>query len=244
MKLKENGRTGDTKPVLFAFPYAGGTALSYMNWKLPEEIRFVPLDYSGHGLRGKGSFAGSIQEIAEDAAEIMHSKLEEGQIFYVFAHSMGGIVAWYAIRNLQEKYGLSPKAYFPSCSAIPNEFPPGSHKFDSDETVMEYLKNNMRLPEKTLKDPRFQKRFLPAILHDFRMMREYHCTDSGEKADFPIHGISAAEDKLIDESMVKKWKDMTKGNFSHLRMEGDHFYFEDPEKRKILLDRISSEMLD
>ncbi len=240
---KKTSGTGDLKPVLFAFPYAGGTALSYMNWVLPEEIRFVPLDYRGHGLRSKLQFAKSIQEIAEDAAELMVSKLEEGQEFSIFAHSMGGIIAWYVIRILKEKYGLTPKCYFPSCSAVPSDFPPDTHAFASDEIVMDYLKNSMRMPEKTLENPRFQKLFLPAILHDFRMIREYKSTDSGEKVSFPIHAFASEEDDLITLPMAEKWKKLTEADFSLMKLEGGHFYFEDPERRKLLLNFIAEKLL-
>ena len=242
-KDKKQTGTGDLKPVLFAFPYAGGTALSYMNWVLPEEIRFVPFDYRGHGLRSKLEFAESIQEIAEDAAELIVSKLEEGQDFSIFAHSMGGIIAWYTIRILQEKYGLRPNAYFPSCSAVPSDFPPDTHTFGSDEVVMEYLKNSMRMPEKTIKNPRFQKLFLPAILHDFKMIREYRNTDSGEKGSFPIYAFASEEDDLVTPSMAEKWEKMTEGEFSLMKMSGGHFYFEDPERRKELLDFIAEKLL-
>ena len=242
-KNKRITGTGDLKPVLFAFPYAGGTALSYMNWVLPEGIRFVPLDYRGHGLRSKLEFAESIQEIAEDAAEVIASKLEEKQPFSIFAHSMGGVIAWYTIRILQEKYGLTPNVYFPSCSAVPSDFPPDTHTFGSDEIVMDYLKNSMRMPEKTIKNPRFQKLFLPAILHDFRMIREYQNTDSGEKLSFPIYVFASEEDDLVTPFMAEKWESMTEGDFSLIKMEGGHFYFEDPERRKELLDFISEKLL-
>ncbi len=235
--------TGDLKPVLFAFPYAGGTALSYMNWILPEEIRFVPLDYKGHGLRSRLEFAESIQEIAEDAAEQISSKLEEGQSFSIFAHSMGGIIAWYTIRILKEKYKLEPDCYFPSCSAVPADFPPDSHTFGSDDIVMDYLKNSMRMPEKTLQNPRFQKLFLPAILHDFRMIREYRNTDSGEKLTLPIYAIASEEDELITLPMAERWETMTEGEFSLIKMEGGHFYFEDPERRKAILEYIVDKLL-
>lgn len=242
-KNKKQTGTGDLKPVLFAFPYAGGTALSYMNWVLPEEIRFIPLDYRGHGLRSKLEFAESIQEIADDAAELICSKLEKGQAFSIFAHSMGGIVAWYTIRILKERYHREPDFYFPSCSAVPADFPPDTHTFGSDEIVMDYLKTSMRMPEKTIKNPRFQKLFLPAILHDFKMIREYRNTDSGEKLSFPIYAFASEEDDLVTPSMAEKWETMTEGEFSLMKMEGGHFYFEDPERRKKLLEHISGKCL-
>ncbi len=241
---KNEKRTGGKKPVLFAFPYAGGTALSYMNWSLPETLRFIPLDYKGHGLRSRQELDGSIQEIAEDMAEVIFSKLKEGESFSIFAHSMGGVIAWYTIRKLKEKYDLKPDCFFPSCSAAPAYFPPETHAFGSDEIVMDYLKKNMRMSEKTLKNPRFQKLFLPAILHDFKIIREYRNTDGGEKVSFPIYAIASEEDDLISPAMAEKWQELTDGDFALSQVEGGHFYFEDPERRKRLLDDLSGKCLE
>ena len=230
--------------ILFALPYAGGTSMSFMSWDWPEEIEFRALEYPGHGLRHKEPLPDTIQEMGADAAAHMLKYTDNGRKpFSIFAHSMGAIVGWYAIRQLQ-KQGIRPEAYFVSCMRVPEHFTIHDGIWlDTEEKVMEYLRDEARISDRVMNSKSFKTRFFPPIKHDFFMFGTYEYTDDGSPVSFPIHTYSASQDNLCDPQMVKDWQTLTTGAFTNRMFEGSHFYFEDKVLREELISDIAGKIL-
>ena len=232
------------KIILFALPYAGGTSLSFMSWEWPEEIEFLALEYPGHGLRHKEPLKETIQEMGEDAAAQILSHTDGGtKPFSIFAHSMGAIVGWYAIRTLQAQ-GVLPEAYFVSCMRVPEHFTINDGLWlDTEEKVMEYLRDEARVSERVMNSKSFKTRFFPPILHDFFMFGTYEYTDDGTPVPVPIHTYAASQDNLCDPDMVRDWGKLTTTEFTYRLFEGGHFYFEEKEARESLISDIAGKLL-
>ena len=233
----------DEKKILFTFPYAGGTSMSYMSWEFPKEIELHALEYPGHGFRYKEPLCDTIQEMGADAAQHILKLTDDGkEPFSIFAHSMGTVISWYAIRELQ-KGGILPQAYFVSCMRVPEHYTINDGLWlDTEEKVMEYLRQEARISERVLNSKAFKTRFLPPIIHDFFMFGTYEYTDDGTPIPVPIHAYSASQDTLCDPDMVLAWESLTTEAFTHRRFEGSHFYFEEKETRKELIRDIVGKM--
>ncbi len=239
--VKDNKqRTGRREPVLFAFPFAGGTSLSYMSWDVPG-TRFMPLEYGGHGLRMNEPLPSSIQAAAEDAARQVAKSLS-GEKFCLFGHSMGGIVAWHALHYLEKEYGLFPEKMVVSCCDDPVHFPGRCLSLESDADVLSYLKDDMRVSKKEMESALFQKKVLPSILNDFKIIREYRCEEEGVIGT-PITAIEAEGDRFVKKGTVSHWQQRTSGKFELQSFPGGHFYFDDKEILGSLLRFLEGQIL-
>ena len=231
------------RKLLFAFPYAGGTSMSFMAWEWPEDTEFRPLEYPGHGLRHREELPDTIQEMGADAAAHILQHTDGGRRpFSVFAHSMGAIIAWYAVRELQ-KQDILPEAMFISCMRVPAHFTINNGLWlDTEEKVMEYLRDEARISERVMQSKSFKTRFFPPILHDFFLFGTYEYTDDGTPVPVPIHTYAASQDNLCDPEAVRDWKSLTTAQFSYRLFDGSHFYFEEKELREALIADIVSKM--
>ena len=90
----------DTEKNVFLLPFAGGSSLLYSQWKL-DHFLFRGIDYSGHGFRYQEPMAQSLEDLAEDVIQQIESVRPEE--FFLFGHSMGGLLAWLVAQKLEKK---------------------------------------------------------------------------------------------------------------------------------------------
>lgn len=111
------------KLVLYTIPFAGGSSLSYLGWNkyLNSDIELVNLDYSGHGKRIGEVLISNFDDVVWDILTQIKDSLNNRK-FLIYGHSMGGMVAYYISRILQEKFQTIPELCLSGLVLLQNFF--------------------------------------------------------------------------------------------------------------------------
>ena len=70
---------------------------------------------------------------------------------------------------------------------------------------------------------------LPYVRNDFRLVETYHHR-SGQLLDLPITALAGVADPLVTPTEMRKWAELTSGDFGLHEFPGDHFYSSSQEK--------------
>src|SRR5688572_18575116 len=106
------------KVSLFCFPYAGGTATMFQQWRhsLPDTIEVCPVQLPGRGNRLADERFTSVGPLVEALAEDLGAYMDRP--FAFFGHSMGALVGFELARLLRRRQSAEPVHLFVSgCEA-------------------------------------------------------------------------------------------------------------------------------
>lgn len=214
--------------VLFVLPYAGGSSFNFIFFsKFIKNCKIYLLDYPGHGTKIKEKLNNSIEELAQAIVEQILNLLEKDQKFYIFGHSMGGIVAWHVNSILSNKYKKYPEILFISSCSSPQFFSKTNHyDFINKKNLINRLSKNNRMNYKILESEYFQNILLPIIVHDYKLIRNYEIKKI-KKTIVPIYTFLGNNDELVKEKDILEWSNLTSSEYKNFIFIGDHFYFEE-----------------
>lgn len=208
---------------LFCFPYGGGGALAYRNWKqsLPQEIDLWPIELPGRGKRLRETPLRKMSLVVEIVAEEIVPLLDRPYAF--FGHSMGAIIGFEIARLLRRKrdYGLT-HLFVSSHSApqIPKE--PATYNLPDAEFIAELQRLN-GTPRGVLEHPDLMRMMVPLLRADFESIQTYsykhepplHC---------PITAFGGLWDPDISRESLEQWREQTTAAFNLRMFPGDHFF--------------------
>ena len=126
---------GDTRPILFCVPHAGGSATVFLQWRelLSDLVDVVPIELSGRGVRMSEPLKTSAQDSGADVAVKMYEHLAahgSGRDYLIWGHSMGSLVAYEAYHALRRMLtdradaGTGPIAEEPAHIVFSGRTPP------------------------------------------------------------------------------------------------------------------------
>lgn len=231
------------RPVkLFCFPYAGGSASVYNTWAdhLAKSIRLVPVEMAGRGKRINEPFYTSVKEAAEDVIRKIKHQLFDTP-FGFFGHSMGGAIAYEVARKLKERRYPGPVHIFFSGRGAPHikrEDRKPYHNLPEDEFRKKILELG-GTPREFFEHPELLEILLPTLRADFRIswlfMDGFHFTSP---LDCDISVMTGKEEDITTEQ-IEGWASHTRGKCNFYRYEGGHFFINNVEERKKILDIIN-----
>lgn len=222
-----------TERNVFLLPFAGGSSLLYSQWKL-DHFQMHALDYSGHGFRYQEPVAQNMEDLAEDIIRQIESVQPEE--FLLFGHSMGGLLAWLTAQKLEKK----PRVLFISACEPPGCLDVGRYeKYRREDLLMQYIADYSRVPEKQRNSKVFRTILLPVIQNDFKILSEY-VYEPAPVLDVPIVVLYSREDTMMRHEVMGKWRDYGR-NVNFCEMSGDHFYLEEEQSRKQILEVMNDE---
>lgn len=137
---------------LFCFPYAGGSASFYNEWKSNSgDIEIIPIEYPGHGSKFTEPLCRSMDSLTDTLLREMIANYGVNSLkrFSFFGHSMGAIVAYEIAVKLLERYGTKVSYLFLSSKSSPE------HKMDKikgSKTLIDQLKEIGGINEEILKN--------------------------------------------------------------------------------------------
>lgn len=242
--------------MLLMLPCAGGCAANYSKYKkyLDEVIVY---EYPGHWTRYDEPLKSSMKSLAEAIAEEIIFSHYSSKIF-LFGHSMGGLVAWYIAKNLQQRNvniaGLfiaachTPRQradFFPKSNDAPPQVTENiTELVKSDEEIKAFLKKIRQVPEKILDSYFFDKNLLPVIRNDFRIIQEqtddqFELFKNNRLLSVPIICFSGTNDPIVNCADMEQWKNFTDNQFAIYSCIGDHFFVYDDENIQFVCKTIS-----
>jgi len=211
------------KVSLFCFPYAGGTATMFQQWRrsLPDTIEVCPVQLPGRGHRLSEPRFSSIGPLVAALAEEMGDYLEKPSAF--FGHSMGALVAFELARLLRRNRKRQPVHLFVSGCDAPqwNQITP---IYDLPEAeLMEELRLMNGTPQEVLDHAELMELMLPIIRDDLSVCQTYEYSPE-PPLSCDITAFGGLQDPGVSEAAVNAWREQTTGSFAMKMIEGDHFF--------------------
>ena len=218
---------------LFMFPFAGGSARVYKPFEKYldlKEVETILIEYKGHGARSGEAFYENIEACATDVLAQIKGQIQE-EPYALFGHSMGGIIIYELVKQIEEQGLRYPSHIFISGRRAPH-FKQRKDYFIYKLPEKEFIEEVQvagGLDEIILRDETLKNYFLPIIRSDYRLIEEYKIV--GERNHFKCNMTLcyATEDLEATKEDVLAWKEYGDKYIEVFEFEGGHFYFkEDP----------------
>lgn len=144
--------------------------------------------------------------------------------FVVWGHSFGGIVAYEAIKRIQQRTGKAPLAMMVTGTVAPRLTRIWQNREVMLKTLVreneaEYLLSLTRYVE----DADFIKSILPMMRKDTPLLMSYRHVESAP-FDFPVVAFGARQDDMVYLDEISPWAEETRAWFELVEVDGDHWF--------------------
>lgn len=226
---------------LLCFPYAGGAAHVYADWRqaIPQQALMQVVQYPGRGARFREAPLRRIDEMALGVMQALQHDADPRPLVF-FGHSMGALVAFETTRLMRRAGMRLPVRLLLSGYTAPNHRTPRPpmHAL-SDADFRARLREYEGTPVEVLEHPELLDLLLPMVRADFAAVETYVHQPEGE-LPCPITAFGGREDDMIPESAIAGWADHTRGGFSMHMHDGGHFFIH--TARDAVLAQVAAEI--
>ena len=232
----------DASLKLIAFPWAGGTAHSYLGWRdhFPSE---QPIELLAVALPGRGVRAAELPytDLATLCADVVEALLPHLSVpFAFFGHSFGCILAVEVAHTLERRSLPVPVALFLSAHPPPGLALPADQaelsKLPSDRDLLDGLRQ-WDFADDALFSEEADASLALLVLSSIRAdlsLREGYCAAAAISPPPPpissqVHVFVGADDSSLDHQSLAAWSEFTTqaelaDGFSISSIPGGHFY--------------------
>ncbi|MFF8811967.1 thioesterase II family protein [Streptomyces pactum] len=209
---------------LVCFPHAGGSASFYgpMARSFPPQAEVLAVQYPGRQDRRSEPVVRDIRELARRIAPVLEPAVAAGPVAF-FGHSMGAVVAFETVRELQRRTGRAPVALFASGRRGPSTVRRESLHRDGDEAILAELRALNGTDSVILQDDDLLRMVLPALRGDYQAIETYRCAPDAT-VDCPVLALIGDRDPRVTAEEARVWQRHTTGRFDLQFFDGGHFY--------------------
>ncbi|GGX64146.1 thioesterase II family protein [Streptomyces hiroshimensis] len=232
--------------VLICFPYAGGTASVYRDWRehLGSGVAdVIALQLPGRGLRMREApYTSAEPLVAGIADELVRQGLTGDYAF--FGHSMGALLAYETGCALRERGEPGPRHLFVSGSRAPHLYGDRTEHLLPDAGLHRFAAGIGALGDgdRALLNDAYLARRLPVLRADLQVCNDYRWRPR-RPLDCPMTAFSASDDPIAEAGEVEAWRAYTAGSFLRHHLPGDHFFLTaDGPSRERLLRELRGEL--
>ena len=209
---------------LFCFPYAGGGASVFRNWKnlLSQDLDAYALQAPGRETRFSEIPISDIDVLVRHAVDAIRPMTDRP--FALFGHSLGSTIAFETARQLQNE-GFNPALLIVSgrqCPGAPSKRIPIGHL--PEKEFLKGLEGYNGTPAEVLRNKDLIELLLPMIRADFLLSENYRYQAEAGILNCPILALGSHQDIWLDPAYLEGWSKFTSGEFESQWFEGDHFY--------------------
>jgi surfactin synthase thioesterase subunit len=221
---------------LVVFPWAGGTAASFIYWHSCFSRLFV-VEYAGHGARMREMLPLAMTELLSDVQLQIEKNIPEGSELILFGHSMGGMVAAEIAVALEKNRKYSLKAVCLSSVIFPRVAIQDSAIAEvvlCDKNSASYL--NRIAPVERGQDIADQLDFV--LRQDLDLISRHAWKIAFSTLPVPVYYFYGEQDTLLAGQNLEQWKACIP-NQQIQAFSGGHFYLEDAYNREKLVHIIN-----
>lgn len=214
---------------LICFPYAGGSASSYLNWSswLPSEIELVAIQPPGRTTRISETPFCNLRELV---AELVKSfSVVTTAPFVFFGHSLGARLAFELMVQC-EKAGLRLPQHFIASGSRGPQIPlrePSTHSLTDEEFIKE-LKNLDGAGASIYENSELMELCLPLLRADFKASDTYLFEDS-HTFNCRLSTLGGTEDNDVTKADLDSWGKFYSDYINSYLVKGDHFFVDKNE---------------
>ncbi len=237
IKPRENARIR-----LYCIPYAGGGASIFRLWQesLPSIVEVHSIQLPGRENRLMETPFDDAREAARAVADAMEPDLDRS--YAVFGHSMGALIAFELLRELQSREARQAGYLFASAfraPQVPNP-DPAMHDLPDAELLDEIDRRYDAVPAAARESEELLELILPGIRGDTTVCDSYSYR-AGTPLACPIAALGGESDPIVRPELLEPWREHTSEAFDLTLFPGDHFYLQPSQAE--LLKWISTRLL-
>lgn len=230
-----------TKKIrVFCLPYAGGSAISYRNWRIPHfpRIEIYPLSLPGRAERATDPRRIDLLPLVQTLGTTLLPFMDTP--FAFFGHSMGALISFELTRWLRKHNYTLPKHLFVSSHRAPQapNCNPNTYNLPEIEFIQQLKKLN-GTPVEVLQNHELMQLLIPILRADFFVCETY-VHKKEEPIDCPITVLGGTSDSIVKIEHLEAWKELTNSTFELFMFKGDHFYIH--ERYMDILEIINSKV--
>lgn len=209
---------------IFCFPYAGGSSFMYFELKkrFIEEIKIVPMEYPGHGIRMREELSESVEVIVDDMFRQIQMN-DDGSSFAILGYSLGSKL----IYLLYQKYKNKPMFRRMKCMifcamTMSDSEKEKDYSLMSDKELMNYTLSLGGSDLKSDEDYECYLQFLPIIRNDFILFektKKYILDVSAELISKDVFVLYSS-----DEKNIKEYDNYCDNVLNYHYFDGGHFF--------------------
>lgn len=214
------------KQKLYCFPYAGGSAGIYNVLKeyVDKSVEIVPIEYPGRGARYVKKLCRNINEIVEDAYEMISEDICSAVDYSFFGYSMGSIIAYELAMKIKRMKLKEPNTiFFAAQEALSCKHSIGDIDKLTDLEFKEKLRQYGGTDKVILENDQLFEIVLPIVKSDFSIFNNYNFVNDKAKLNSNIVTINGDKDQVI-QSEIEEWRTYTNKAFDMYMLKGDHFF--------------------
>ncbi|MCP5051430.1 MAG: thioesterase [bacterium] len=220
---------------LYCFPYAGGAASGYNQWKrfLDPGTELRAIELAARGRRMRDPNYNTIDDAVDDVFGIIKDELNQGP-YALCGHSMGSMIAFELAYKIKENGLPGPLHIIFSGRAAPQISREGKrtlHHLPDDQFKKEMLEMG-GTPKEFFEHPELLEVFLPLLRGDFRLTETYEHSKKDSPISCDITVLSGKEDEDTTEE-VEAWRVHAQSNCDIHYFEGGHFFIHDETERVV-----------
>ncbi|MFT6195460.1 MAG: surfactin synthase thioesterase subunit [Cognaticolwellia sp.] len=232
----------------FCFPYAGGSAATYIGWvnQLPENVEMVIVQPPGRGSRMFEPLYTQMDTLVSELACLIPSYLNKPFIFY--GHSLGSRVAFELMNQLKKRQLPIPIHFIASGSKGPHNVSSKKPVYQLPESeFINELKQLSGTPIAVLENSELMELFLPLLRADFEIAYTYSYIGCAI-FECPITVLGGDNDIEITHEHLASWEHFFKGKADVHLIVGNHFFIDSNKEavlvhvNKVLEDTTSSQL--
>lgn len=219
--------------TLLCLPYSGASAMVYSRWrrKLPAWLSVRPVELPGRGARLGEPLHTDMQALARQLAS--EQRLAAQQPYAVLGHSLGALLAFELVHELQALGCPPPVALFACGTAAPTRREDydgkGWRDPKTDQQLIEELRTLGGTPEEVLANQELMSLTLPVLRADFLLCGRYQYR-ARPSLRCPVHVLGGEADRASQEQLLA-WRQESLGDFSLEIFPGGHFFIHAHEDR-------------
>jgi surfactin synthase thioesterase subunit len=205
--------------------HAGGSASAYLPFvrHLPGRWRVIGLELPARFPFVKQAACRSMTEAVDWMMNAVWAEVSGP--FAVFGHSMGALVAYELVRELEER-GRPPVWLGLSASAAPHLAAGHRRHHWPHERLLRFMRHLGGTPDELWRQPHVLERMTHCLRNDLAIVDTYEHR-GGPPLSTPMSVYSGAADPVIGDALMQPWIDHASEVVSHRTWPGGHFYLFD-----------------
>lgn len=232
--------TPQARMRLFCFPYAGGNAFGFTQWRatVDPSIEICAVQPPGRCARLAEPPISTLPALLQSIAPVIAQ--ENDMPFAFFGHSVGALIAFELARYLRLHGIPGPGHLFMSgCQAPQYRSPSRELNRLSDDAFIDELRDYNGTPVEVLESRELMSLMLPTIRADFAIAENYRYRH-GPLLSVPISVFSGEQDENKEPGQVEGWGRETTGPCRIIWFQGGHFFID--TERDAVIEQLNAEL--
>ena len=231
---------------IICFPYAGGSASTYISWAdwLPENVELIAVQLPGRASRMFEPAYSDIDALIRELVDIIPNIISRPYV--LFGHSLGSRIAFELMSQCKDA-GLKLPQHFIASGCRGPHIPPqeGPTYHLPDEEFIAKLSELNGTPREVLENVELMELYLPLLRADFKLADTYQYS-SDTVFDCPISVFGGKDDDVTRDDL-QSWESFFSHEADVRIIPGDHFFIESEKQLianevNIILKRVLSEL--